>query len=171
MHYYDSDTGFLGMEEIFAPFQTEQNEQMLSVFKMFYFAKDWDTFQKFMAWARFNINPGMFLQAMTMAVLHRDDFSGFILPAIYELSPHYFFNNYVISSAGKMRMQGTTKMEKMGDFYTHTFKMNYTNYYVDSNHDSKLAYFMEGNVERVILEENMDFLYTFYPFRHWLEFL
>lgn len=138
--------GFLGMEEIFAPFQTEQNEQMLAVFKMFYFAKDWDTFYNFMVWARFHINPAMFIQSLSMAVLHRDDFAGIVLPAIYELNPYYFFNNHVISRAQKMKMQGTFNMEKTGDFYSYTFPMNYTNYYVDTNPDSKLAYFMEGKV-------------------------
>jgi len=140
-HFYNY--GFLKFEENFAPFQTEQNEQMLSVFKMFYYAKDWETFYNFMAWARFNIQPGMFIQALTMAVLHRDDFQGLVLPAIYEITPYYFFNNYVIQSAQRMKMQGTTKMTKVGDFYSYTFPMNYTNYYVETNHDSKLAYFME----------------------------
>lgn len=142
MHFYHY--GFLGMEAIFAPYQTDQNEQMLALFKMFYYAKDWDTFYNFMVWARFNINPGMFIQSLSMAVLHRDDFAGFVLPAIYEITPFYFFNNYVINSAQRMKMQGFTKMEKQGDFYSYTFPMNYSNYYVETNHDSKLAYFMEG---------------------------
>lgn len=142
VHYYQY--GFLGMEEIFAPFQTDQNEQMLAVFKMFYYAKDWDTFYHFMVWARYYINPGMFIHALTMSVLHRDDFAGIVLPAIYEVNPYYFFNNHVISSAQRMKMQGTTKMGKVGDLYSYTFHMNYTNYYVETNHDSKLAYFMEG---------------------------
>ena len=141
IHYYHY--GFLGMNEIFAPFQTEQNEQMLSLFKLFYYAKDWDTFYNTMVWARFHINPGMFIQAFSMAVLHRDEYAGFILPAIYELNPYYFFNNHVISSVHKMKMQGVYKMEHKDDFHTFTFPMNYTNYYVDTNPESKLAYFME----------------------------
>lgn len=141
VHHYNY--GFLGMNEIFAPFQTEQNEQMLSLFKMFFYAKDWDTFYHMMIWARFNTNPGMFIQSLTMAVLHRKDFAGIVLPAVYELNPYYFFNNHVISSAQRYKMQGVTNMEKVGDFYSHTFLMNYTNYYVETNQDSKLAYFME----------------------------
>lgn len=142
MHFYNY--GFLDMYEIFAPFQTEQNEQMLSVFKMFYYAEDWDTFYHFMAWARFHINPGMFIQSLTMAVFHRDDFAGFVLPPIYEITPHYFFNNYVIQSAQRTQMYGFSKMEKKDGLYSYTFPMNYTNYYFETNHDSKLAYFMEG---------------------------
>jgi Hemocyanin, all-alpha domain/Hemocyanin, copper containing domain len=153
--------GFLGMNEIFAPFQTEQNEQMLAVFKLFYYAKDWESFYNFMIWARFNINPGMFIQSLSMAVLHRDDFAGIILPAIYELNPYYFFNSHVIASAQKMKMQGTYKMEKTGDFFSYTFPMNYTNYYVDTNPDSKLAYFMEDiGLNAYYYYWNLDY-YTF----------
>jgi hypothetical protein len=64
MHFYDY--GFLSMDEIYAPFQSEQNEQMLSIFKIFYFVKGWDNFYNFMVWARYHINPGMFIQALTV---------------------------------------------------------------------------------------------------------
>lgn len=139
MHFYNF--GFLGMDVVFAPFQTEQNKQMMAVFKMLYYAKDWNTFYHFMSWARFNINPGMFIHSLTMAVLHRDDFAGIVLPAIYEINPYYFYNSYTIASAQKARMMGSVKD---GELSTYTFHMNYTDYYVDTNPDSKLAYFMEG---------------------------
>ena len=135
---------FIGMEDIFSPLQKEHNHQMLAVFKMLYYAKDWDAFYKFMIWARFNINPGMFIQAVTMAVLHRDDFSGYILPAIYEISPFHFFNSYVITKARRIEMMGYESMEKVGNVHTYTIPMNYTNYYITTNPESKLAYFMEG---------------------------
>lgn len=136
--------GFIGMEDIFSPLQKVHNHQMLAVFKMLYYAKDWDTFYKFMVWARFHINPGMFIQAVTMAVLHRNDFAGFVLPAIYEISPFYFFNSYVITKARRIQMMGKESMNKQGDAYTFTVPMNYSNYYVTTNSESKLAYFMEG---------------------------
>lgn len=139
------EKGFLKMEEIFTPMDAEHNHQMMSIFKMLYYAKDWDTFYKFLVWTRFNINPGMFIQAVTMAVLHRNDFEGFMLPAIYEVSPFYFFNSYVITKARRAELQGTTGMKKLdGDVYTYTVDTKYTDEYVTTNHESKLAYFMEG---------------------------
>lgn len=135
--------GFLGFNEIFAPYQTEQNKQMLSVFKMFYYAKDWETFYNFMVWARFNLNPGMFIQSLTMGVLHRKGFEGFVLPPIYEITPYYFFNSYVIQQAQKAQMQGQNAFVKEGNYYTYTAYSNYTNEWVETNHDSKIAYFME----------------------------
>lgn len=137
--------GFLPMNEIYAPYQTEQREQMLSVFNMLYHAKDWDTYYNFMVWARYNINPGMFIQAVTMSVLHRDDFQklGFVLPPIYEITPYYFFNSYVIQNVQKKKMQGLKALTKEGDVYTYTVFTNYTNDYVETNHDSKISYFME----------------------------
>lgn len=56
------EKGFIDIDEIYSPMQDEHNHQMLSVFKILYYAKDWDTFYKFMVWARFHINPGMFIQ-------------------------------------------------------------------------------------------------------------
>jgi hypothetical protein len=135
--------GFLGMNEIFAPFQSEQNQQVMAVFRMFYYAKDWETFYNFMVWARFNINPGMFIQAVTMAVFQRNDFQGFVLPPIYEISPYYFFNTYVVNEAQRIKMQGYKAMVKEGDYYTYTFYTNYTNEYVETNHDAKISYFTE----------------------------
>lgn len=138
------EKGFIGMEEVFSPMLEWQNHQMLSLFKAFYYAKDWDTFYKLMVWARFHINPGMFIQAVTMTVLHRNDFAGFILPAIYEISPFYFFNSYVVTKTRKMWMQGVNNLEKVDNIHTYTVLTNYTNYYYNTNHESKLAYFMEG---------------------------
>jgi Hemocyanin, all-alpha domain/Hemocyanin, copper containing domain len=138
--------GFLGRDAIYNPFIPMHNFQMLSVFKMLYYAKDWDAFYKVMVWARFNVNPGMFIQSLSMAVLHRKDFEGFLLPPIFETSPFYFFNNFVITKARLVEMQGLSAMTKDGDTYTYTIPMNYTNFYVNTNHEAKLAYFMEGTL-------------------------
>lgn len=135
--------GFLEMREIFAPMQPKHNEQMLAVFKMLYYSKDWETFCSLMVWSRFHINSGMFIQAVSMAILHRDDMAGIILPAIYEVNPYYFFNNVVISKARRIKMQGLKTMKKEGELYTYTIPTNYTDFYVVTNHDSKLDYFME----------------------------
>jgi len=137
------EKGFIDMEDIFSPLTKEHNHQMLSVFKMMYYAKDWDTFYKFMVWARFHINPGMFIQAVTMAVLHRDDFAGLVLPAIYEINPFYYFSSYTITKARRVQMMGHEGMQKDGNVFTFTVPMNYTNYYINTNPESKLAYFME----------------------------
>jgi hypothetical protein len=147
--FYDCyEKGFMGMEEIFRPLDHEQSVQFFAVFKMFYYANDWNSFYKFMLWSRFNINPGMFIQALTMAVLQRDDFAGFVLPAIYEISPFYFFNNYVITKARRSEMLGKENWEKVdgSDVYTYTIDTKYTNNYLTTNQESRLAYFMEGNV-------------------------
>lgn len=143
MFFYENH-GFLSMEDTYAPMQSAQNTQMMAVFKMFYYAKDWQSFYNFMVWARFHINSGMFVQSFTMAIFHRDDMMGIVLPAIYEINPYYFFNNFVISKAQRVRMQGFSNMQKNGDMYTYTIPTNYTDYYVYTNEDSKVAYFMEG---------------------------
>lgn len=140
------ERGFIGMEDVFSPMLEYQNHETLSLFKVFYYAKDWDTLYKLMVWARFNINPGMFIQAVTMTVLQRKDLAGFVLPAIYEISPFYFFNSFVVTKTRRMSMQGFNNLEKVDNVHTYTVYTNYTNYYYNTNHDSKLAYFMEGEL-------------------------
>lgn len=142
------DKGFIGMKEVYSPTFEYQNHQTLALFKAFYYAKDWDTFYKFLVWARFHINPGMFIQAVTMAVFHRKDFAGFILPAIYEISPFYFFNSYAVTKTRSEYMRSFNSFKNtVDDVFSYTVYTNYTDYYYNMNHESKLAYFMEGELK------------------------
>ncbi|XP_017487461.1 PREDICTED: larval serum protein 1 beta chain-like [Rhagoletis zephyria] len=77
------------------------HKQAYALFNYFYYAKDWETFQQNVAWARIHVNEGMFVYALTLAVIHRDDFQGLILPTIYEIFPQYFFNSKFIYAAEK----------------------------------------------------------------------
>ena len=138
------EKGYTGMDEIFSPMNEWQNFETLSLFKTFYYAKDWDTFYKLMVWARFNVNPGMFIQAVTMTVLHRQDFAGFVLPAIYEISPFYFFNSYVVTNTRLIKMRGVNKFNSVREVPSYTVYTNYTNTYHATNKEGKLAYFTEG---------------------------
>lgn len=44
--------GLLGFDEIFTVLNEEQAMEVASLFNIFYYAKDWDTFYKTMVWAR-----------------------------------------------------------------------------------------------------------------------
>ncbi|XP_061391297.1 arylphorin subunit A4-like [Musca vetustissima] len=84
-------------------------EQMYGLFEFFYYAKNWEIFQRNVCWARMYANEGMFVQALTLAVIHRDDFEGLMLPAIYEIFPQYFFNSKFIYEAEKFDFDVWTK--------------------------------------------------------------
>ncbi|XP_061391293.1 arylphorin subunit A4-like [Musca vetustissima] len=87
--------------EFFGSLAYTHFEQMYGLFDFFYYAKNWDIFMRNVCWARLNFNEGMFVQALTLAVIHRDDFEGLMLPAIYEIFPQYFFNSKFIYEAEK----------------------------------------------------------------------
>ncbi|XP_054084523.1 larval serum protein 1 beta chain-like [Zeugodacus cucurbitae] len=95
--------------EFFGALVKTHYKQAYGLFNFFYYAKDWETFQANVAWARIHVNEGMFVYALTLAVIHRDDFKGLILPSIYEIFPQYFFNSKFIYEAEKFDYQAWSK--------------------------------------------------------------
>uniref|UniRef100_A0A182J546 Hemocyanin N-terminal domain-containing protein n=1 Tax=Anopheles atroparvus TaxID=41427 RepID=A0A182J546_ANOAO len=85
-NYYK--VGILGKGELFSIYNKEYMKQTYLVFTFFFNSVDFDTFYKNVVWARENVNEGIFIQALTMAVFHRPDLKGFVLPAIYEIYPN-----------------------------------------------------------------------------------
>ncbi|XP_055696122.1 hexamerin-1.1-like [Lutzomyia longipalpis] len=135
--------GMLPFDEVFSVLEDSHKYQVISLFNVFYYAKDWDTFYKSVVWARFHVNEGMFVYALTAAVLHRPDFAGLELPAPYEIYPYYFFSSDVIAQAQQYKMQGFYGMKKVEDVYTVIIPSNYTGAYVHTTPDQKLSYFTE----------------------------
>lgn len=66
---------------------------------MFYESKDFETFRKNVIYARIYINPDIFVYALSLAVIHKHDFEGFILPPVYEIFPQKYFHSEVIDAA------------------------------------------------------------------------
>uniref|UniRef100_A0A182J7X8 Uncharacterized protein n=1 Tax=Anopheles atroparvus TaxID=41427 RepID=A0A182J7X8_ANOAO len=135
--------GLLPFDEIFSVLDDHHREQAVALFHLFYYAKDWETFYKSIVWARFHVNEGMFVYAITVAVLHRKDMAGLELPAPYEIYPYYFFNTEVIQKAAQYKMQGFAGVEKINDWYTVVIPTNYTGWYVHTNVEQKVSYFTE----------------------------
>ncbi|XP_038104688.1 hexamerin-1.1 [Culex quinquefasciatus] len=152
--------GMLPMEEIFCVHNELHREEVIALFHLFYYAKDWDTFYKTMVWARFHMNEGMFVYALTVAILHRPDMQGIVLPAPYEIYPYYFFNDVVISKAQRYKMQGFYKMKKVNDVYTAYIPSNYTGYYVHTSPEQRLGYFTED----IGLNSYYYYFHADYPF-------
>lgn len=105
---------FLAKNEIFSVLNYEQLAQARSLFYLFYYAKDWETFEKTFVWARFHFNEGQFVYAFSAAVLHRKDAAGIVLPAIYEIYPYYFFDTHVVQKAQLTQLQGYYGQKKVG---------------------------------------------------------
>uniref|UniRef100_A0A1B0GFD2 Uncharacterized protein n=1 Tax=Glossina morsitans morsitans TaxID=37546 RepID=A0A1B0GFD2_GLOMM len=87
--------------EFFGALVKTHNKQLIGLFNFFYFAKNFETFQNNVAWARVHVNEHMFIYALNLAVIHRQDLQGMILPSIYEIFPQYFFNSKFVYQAEK----------------------------------------------------------------------
>lgn len=87
--------------EYFGALVKTHHKQALGLFNFFFHAKDWLTFLHNACWARVHVNEGMFVYALTLAVIHRDDFRGLMLPMIYEIFPQNFFNSEFVHEAKK----------------------------------------------------------------------
>jgi len=87
--------------EFFGALVKTHHKQAWGLFNFFYYAKDFETFKQNVAWARMHVNEGMFVYALTLAVIHKPEFEGIILPQIYEIFPQYFFNSKFVYEAEK----------------------------------------------------------------------
>ncbi|KAG5332240.1 HEXA protein, partial [Acromyrmex heyeri] len=117
-------------------------------FRVLYSAKDFDTFYNTAVWARFHINESMYVYVLGVAVIHRPDTNNILLPPIYEVFPHYFFNEDVLHKAYRIAMgdsqAGMKKTIGNADYYY--IPSNYTSWHTFGNEmpeQQKLSYFLE----------------------------
>lgn len=143
--------GFLPRGEVFTLHVDRQLKEVVNVFHMLYYAKDFTTFIKTACWMRLYINEGMFVYALTVAVRHREDCKGIILPPPYEIYPYYFVRADVIQKAYLLKMKKGLLDHKLCDFYG-IKKTDKGVYIIDEmvydrraylNDEDKLRYFTE----------------------------
>lgn len=130
-------------DEIFSPVYLRHAEYAKGLVHVFYFAKDWVSFTHAVYWARMHVNKQLFIYALTVANIHREDLKGIVLPAIYEIHPWHFFDVDTLELAEKYRMHGFHNVKKLDNLYNVVIKSNYSNVYGDVNYDHNLAYFLE----------------------------
>lgn len=130
--------------QVFSVFYYPHLKEAIALYKLFYYAKDYDTFYKTAVWARQHVNEGIYVYALSVAIVHRQDTHGIVLPPIYEVYPYYFFNHEVIEKAQHYK-QIFTGMQKpqTGDFKGYTVFANYSSWYVNTHPEQSLSYFTE----------------------------
>ncbi|KAH0540905.1 arylphorin subunit alpha-like isoform X1 [Cotesia glomerata] len=101
---YRFKLGMLSRKSLFSVYYKEHREELRALFKLFYTAKDFETFYKTACWCRHYINHGMFVTALTTAVMYRPDCKYIVLPPMYEVYPHLFFDNEFIQEAHRYYM-------------------------------------------------------------------
>jgi len=140
------EIGLLPRGEEFSVLQKSHIEEAIALFRLLHQAENWDIFYNVLVWARFHVNEGVFIYASTVAILHRPDFEGIVLPAPYEIYPYYFFNVETIQQAQTSKMQGfpTTKKSPSAPATNElVIQSNYTGWNKRANPEHALSYFTE----------------------------
>ncbi|KAK9887818.1 hypothetical protein WA026_000133 [Henosepilachna vigintioctopunctata] len=140
-HYWENQM-FLSRGEIFSIFNDVHVHQVKLLFRLFYTAKDYETFFKTAVFARQHFNEAMFLYTYSVAIIHREDTQGLILPPIYEIYPHYFFNSEVMHKAYQYKM-GHFNKQHSNENGVYTIHSNYSGWYLNMNPEQSLSYYTE----------------------------
>lgn len=137
------DIGLLARGEEFSVLKKSHIEEAIALFRLLHQAENWETFYSMLVWARFHVNEGVFIYASNVAILHRPDFEGIVLPAPYEVYPYYFFNVETIQAAQISKMQGLPTTKKAADANVIVINSNYTGWNKQVNAEQALSYFTE----------------------------
>jgi hypothetical protein len=167
-HYYQIyKYGLLPRGEVFSVFYEEHLQQAIALYKLFYYAKDFETFYNTAVWARQHVNEGVYLYALSVAIVHRPDTYGIVLPPIYEVYPYYFYNNEVIQEAYRYKQQYYGQQvhqggQEHGNYNGYTIRANYSGHYLNLHPEQSLSYFTED----VGINAFYYYYNIYYP--HWL---
>ncbi|XP_072945095.1 uncharacterized protein [Epargyreus clarus] len=162
--------GFMPKNYPFSIFYEKQKQEAIALFHLFFYAKDFETFYKTAAYARVHINEGVFLYAYYIAVVHRPDTQGIVLPAPYEIYPELFANAQVWHRAYRGQMQGgifdKDQAKQFGIVTEDNYFVYYSNYsdaLVYPNEEYKLSYFTED----IGLNAYYYYFHAYFPF--WMD--
>ncbi|EFN82402.1 Hexamerin [Harpegnathos saltator] len=142
--------GMLPRGEVFSMMYPLHLAEMICLFRLFYTAKDFDTFYNTAVFARFHMNEHMYIHALTNAVLHRQDTNTLRIPPLYEIIPYVFMNEDVLHKAYHIAMGNTgivgVKKTTVGSVDTFYIPTNYTGSYIvrdEVPENQKLSYYHE----------------------------
>ncbi|KMR05257.1 Hexamerin [Lasius niger] len=141
--------GMLPRGEVFTVRVRQNYEDAISLFRVFYTAKDFDTFYNTAVWARFHMNEYMYIYVLSVAVLHRPDTKNIRVPPAYEVVPQYFFNEEVMHKAYHIAMGDTQSVavkKTIGGVDNYYISANYSGWYMTNDQvpeQQKLSYLTE----------------------------
>jgi len=151
--------GMLPRGDIFSVFYEPHRLQMIKLFDLFYFAKDYETLYKIACWSRDRVNEYMFVYALSTAVYHRADMRGIVLPPFYEMFPQKFVDSEVVFKAYHEYMNHKDAPE-----YTTSIPVsNYTEFWTQHDMEQRIAYFGED----LGISMHNKFMHLEYPF--WMD--
>lgn len=96
---------------------SRQLEELKGLYYFLYNAQDFETLRQNICWARTNVNPQMFIFALTQTLMKREDFKDLNLPKIYEIWPQHFFNKKYIRKLQNFDYSQWSKEETLYECY------------------------------------------------------
>ncbi|XP_045476172.1 arylphorin subunit alpha-like [Harmonia axyridis] len=126
--------------EIFSILNEDHMQQAKALFKLFFYADSYEVFHHTAVWARHHLNEGLFLYSYSVAIVHRPDTQGLVLPPVYELFPHHFFNSEVIHKAYRLKMAHQDHGKQQEHYTIHA---NYSGSYLNLDPEQSLSYYLE----------------------------
>nr|CAZ66714.1 hemocyanin subunit 3c [Pandinus imperator] len=91
--------GILGRGQLFSCFHRDHLQEATEFYEMLIGAETFDEFLDLCHQARDFLNEGLYVYAVSVAILHRDDCRGITLPPIQEIFPEKFVNVETLNSA------------------------------------------------------------------------
>nr|AAB86646.1 moderately methionine rich hexamerin precursor [Hyalophora cecropia] len=160
--------GVLPRGEVFTLNVDRQMKEVVNMFHILYYAKDFSTFIKTACWMRLYLNEGMFVYSLSVAVRYREDCKGVVLPPPYEIYPYYFVRADVIQKAYLIKMRKGLLDLKLSEFYgikktekdVYIIDENVYDRRVALNEDDKIKYFTED----IDLNTYYYYFHVDYPF-------
>lgn len=120
-------------------------QELKIIFELLSSAKNFEVFYQAAVWARQNLNCGLYINAIYMAIQNRKDTDRLSVPAPYEVFPNYFVRKEVLVKASSIlagqEITPTDGIRDEGNAYY--LDANYTAMFYDNDDESKLAYFRE----------------------------
>lgn len=137
--------GLLPKGEIFSEYNPDHVRELDVISKVLCSAQDFNTFYIAAAWARQNVNCGLFVDAIYLAIVKRKDTQKLSIPAPYELIPNYFVNKEAIAIGSSLMSNIPNDLDEKvrNDGNSYIIDANYTSDIYDNDDESKLAYFHE----------------------------
>lgn len=108
--------GMTPKHEVFNIMSNQQRQEAINLFDLFFFAKDYDTFYRAACWARDRMNAGQFMYALHVAIMHRPETQGMVLPPMYEVHPQLFVDTYAMQKIYNARMQGQDNFQVQANY-------------------------------------------------------
>lgn len=93
--------GILKRGSLFSCFHEKHLDEATKLYEVLYHAKDFDDFFVLAKQAHDFVNEGLFVYAVSVALLHRDDCKGVTVPPIQEVFPDRFFPAETVNDAMK----------------------------------------------------------------------